>query len=64
METIKAINASGVAIMWIEHVVHALMKTVSRLIVINFGKLIVEGEPAAVMANPQVREVYMGISAE
>jgi branched-chain amino acid transport system ATP-binding protein len=62
--TIRAINASGVAIMWIEHVVHALMKTVSRLMVINFGKLLTEGEPAAVMADRRVREVYMGIPAE
>jgi branched-chain amino acid transport system ATP-binding protein len=64
VDTIKAINASGVAVMWIEHVVHALLKTVSRLIVINFGKLLTEGEPEAVMADPRVREVYMGISAE
>ena len=64
VDTIKAINESGVAIMWIEHVVHALLKVVSRLIVINFGKLLVEGEPSAVMNDAQVREVYMGIAAE
>jgi branched-chain amino acid transport system ATP-binding protein len=64
IDTIRAINASGVAIVWIEHVVHALMKTVSRLIVINFGKLLTEGDPGAVMADRRVREVYMGIPAE
>jgi branched-chain amino acid transport system ATP-binding protein len=63
VETIRTINAQGVSIIWIEHVVHALLKTVSRLMVINFGKLLTEGEPAAVMADPQVREVYMGIPA-
>lgn len=63
IETIRAINASGVAVVWIEHVVHALLKTVSRLLVINFGRLLTEGEPAAVMADPRVREVYMGIPA-
>ncbi len=64
VETIQAINASGVSIIWIEHVVHALLKTVSRLVVINFGKLLTEGEPEEVMADPRVREVYMGIPAQ
>ena len=64
VETIRAINAGGVSIIWIEHVVHALMKTVSRLIVINFGKLLADGAPEAVMSDPRVREVYMGIPAQ
>jgi branched-chain amino acid transport system ATP-binding protein len=63
VETIRAINAEGVAVVWIEHVVHALLKTVRRLMVINFGRLLTEGEPKAVMTDPRVREVYMGIPA-
>jgi branched-chain amino acid transport system ATP-binding protein len=48
---------------WIEHIVHALLAVVSRLAVLNFGRKIVEGEPRAVMASDQVREIYMGIAA-
>jgi branched-chain amino acid transport system ATP-binding protein len=63
IETIKAIRRNGVAIVWIEHIVHALLSVVDRLIVINFGGKLAEGEPHAVMADPRVREIYMGIPA-
>jgi branched-chain amino acid transport system ATP-binding protein len=59
--TIRTIRAGGIAIVWIEHIVHALVSVVDRLIVMNFGRLLAEGEPRAVMADPRVREVYMGI---
>jgi branched-chain amino acid transport system ATP-binding protein len=59
--TIRAIRAGGIAIVWIEHIVHALVSVVDRLIVINFGRMLAEGEPRTVMADPRVREVYMGI---
>jgi len=64
VDMIKEVNATGVAIIWIEHIVHALLAAVSRLIVINFGKLIAEGRPTEVMANRAVQEIYMGIEAE
>ena len=63
IETIRTIHASGVSIIWSEHVVHALLAVVSRLVVIDFGRRIAEGEPAAVMANPAVQEIYLGIEA-
>ncbi|OOG56180.1 ABC transporter ATP-binding protein [Polaromonas sp. C04] len=59
--TIKAIHASGTAIIWIEHVLHALNSVVERLMVLNFGKVLMIGEPGAVMASPEVREIYLGI---
>ncbi|HET7597021.1 MAG TPA: ATP-binding cassette domain-containing protein [Burkholderiales bacterium] len=62
--TIKAIHARGTTIVWIEHIVHALVSVASRLVVMNFGQLIAEGDPHAVMADPRVKEVYMGIPAE
>ncbi|HUL66749.1 MAG TPA: ABC transporter ATP-binding protein [Burkholderiaceae bacterium] len=64
IETIQAIRAEGVSIIWIEHVVHALLKVVDRLLVINFGRLLKEGAPAEVMASREVREVYMGIEVD
>jgi branched-chain amino acid transport system ATP-binding protein len=63
IQTIKAIRGGGVAIVWIEHIVHALLSVVDRLIVINFGEKLAEGEPRDVMADPRVRELYMGIPA-
>jgi branched-chain amino acid transport system ATP-binding protein len=60
---IQDIKQSGVTIVWIEHIVHALLAVVSRLVVLNFGRKVVEGEPRAVMASDQVREIYMGIAA-
>ncbi len=64
VETIRAIRAAGTAIVWIEHIVHALLSVVDRLVVINFGRKLAEGEPQAVMAEPRVREVYMGIPTQ
>jgi branched-chain amino acid transport system ATP-binding protein len=63
VELITAIKSSGVTIVWIEHIVHALVAVVSRLMVLNFGRKIVDGEPRAVMASNEVREIYMGIAA-
>jgi len=53
-----------VAIVWIEHIVHALRSAVDRLVAINFGRTLVEGGPDDVMANPEVRRVYLGIDVE
>jgi branched-chain amino acid transport system ATP-binding protein len=64
IETIRAVHGSGVSIIWIEHIVHALIAVVSRLTVINFGHKLAEGEPDQVMNNPAVQEVYMGLEAE
>ena len=64
VETINEIRSEGVSIIWIEHIVHALLAVVDRLIAINFGQLLTEGDPAEVMASPEVQEVYMGMSVE
>lgn len=64
IETIRSIHQSGVSIIWIEHVVHALLAVVDRLIVINFGAKIAEGEPQAIMQSPEVQEIYLGIAAD
>jgi branched-chain amino acid transport system ATP-binding protein len=58
---VNGIRSEGVSIIWIEHVVHALMQVATRLLVINFGEKLAEGDPQAVMASPDVQRVYMGI---
>jgi branched-chain amino acid transport system ATP-binding protein len=61
IETIRAVHRRGVAIVWIEHVLHALTSVVSRLVVLDFGKVIGIGRPDEIMADPKVREIYLGI---
>jgi branched-chain amino acid transport system ATP-binding protein len=61
---IKDVRASGVSIVWIEHVVHALLATIDRLLVLHGGKFIASGDPHTVIKSPQVAEIYMGIEAD
>lgn len=63
VDELKRIKAAGVTMIWIEHVVHALLSVADRLFVINFGQRLAEGEPQAVMNDPEVRRVYMGMEA-
>ena len=61
--TIKSIRADGTTIVWIEHIVHALLAVVDRLVVLNFGRKIAEGHPQTVMSSAEVRQIYTGIAA-
>jgi branched-chain amino acid transport system ATP-binding protein len=61
LETIDGIHRSGVTIAWIEHVVHALRRLVSRLAVLSGGNFIAIGAPPEVLADRRVREAYLGI---
>ena len=61
IETIKDIHSRGTTIVWIEHIVHALISVAGRLIVMDYGQILAEGEPRAVMGDSRVREVYMGM---
>ncbi|GAA6142719.1 ABC transporter ATP-binding protein [Hydrogenophaga sp. 5NK40-0174] len=63
VDELKRIKAEGVTMVWIEHVVHALLSIADRLFVINFGSKLAEGEPQAVMNDEDVRRVYMGMEA-
>jgi branched-chain amino acid transport system ATP-binding protein len=63
VDELKRIKQQGVTMIWIEHVVHALLSVADRLFVINFGRRLAEGEPRAVMADAEVQRVYMGMEA-
>jgi len=60
---VRQVRGQGVAIVWIEHIVHALRSAVDRLVAISFGRSLMDGPPAAVMASPEVQRVYLGIDA-
>jgi len=64
IEVLAGIRSQGIAIVWIEHIVHALTSFVERLMVINFGVKIADGKPHDVMALPAVHEIYMGLDAD
>lgn len=60
LDIISAVHATGVTVVWIEHVVHALLRVATRLAVIAEGGLIAQGDPKDVMANNKVQEIYLG----
>jgi branched-chain amino acid transport system ATP-binding protein len=62
--TIKTIRASGVSLIWIEHIVHALLSVVDRILAMDYGRKLIEGDPREVMASKEVRDVYLGTDPE
>ena len=61
---IAEIRKSGVSIIWIEHVVHALLASVDRLLVLYNGAFIAAGDPHTVIRSPAVAEIYMGMETD
>jgi branched-chain amino acid transport system ATP-binding protein len=60
LASIRDVHKAGVTIVWIEHVVHALLSVAQRLVVVNFGKVIADGTPHDVMTSREVKSVYLG----
>jgi branched-chain amino acid transport system ATP-binding protein len=61
--TIRQLRARGIAIVWIEHMVHVLVQVVTRLVCMDAGRVIAEGDPAAVMKDAAVIDAYLGQGA-
>jgi branched-chain amino acid transport system ATP-binding protein len=61
LDTIAELHRGGITILWIEHVIHALRRLVSRLAVLAGGNFIALGAPQDVLADRRVREAYLGV---
>ena len=60
---IGALRADGMTIVWIEHVLHALLRVIDRLVCMDAGAVLAEGAPGDVMADPRVMRAYLGGAA-
>ena len=58
--TIRQAHTGGVAIVWIEHIVHVLVQVVQRLVCMDAGRVIADGDPETVMSDAAVIDAYLG----
>jgi branched-chain amino acid transport system ATP-binding protein len=60
VELVGGLRDRGIAVLWIEHIVHVLMQVVGRLVCMDAGRIIAEGEPSSVVAQAAVIDAYLG----
>jgi len=60
LEILFKLNATGITIIMIEHIMQAVMKFSQRVICLDAGRIICEGAPGAIVANPEVQRAYLG----
>ena len=60
LDILFKLNATGITIIMIEHIMQAVMKFSQRIVCLDAGRIICEGSPAAIVANPEVQKAYLG----
>ena len=60
VETVASLRDRGIAVLWIEHIVHVLLQVVARLVCMDGGRVIAEGAPGEVVAQAAVIDAYLG----
>jgi branched-chain amino acid transport system ATP-binding protein len=60
LEILFKLNAAGITVIMIEHIMQAVMKFSQRVVCLDAGRIICEGAPAAIVANPEVQRAYLG----
>jgi branched-chain amino acid transport system ATP-binding protein len=60
VETIRVLHGRGIAIVWIEHIVHVLLQVANRLVCMDAGRIIASGDPHEVLADASVVDAYLG----
>jgi len=58
--TIQTVRQHDVSIVWIEHIVHVLLRVIDRLVAMDAGKVIADGDPREVLQNATVVDAYLG----
>ncbi len=64
VDLIRSLQAGGLTVVWIEHILHALLRVVTRLVCMAEGRVLAQGDPRDVMAHPDVQRAYLGSSPE
>ena len=60
LEILFKLNATGITIIMIEHIMQAVMKFSQRVVCLDAGRIICEGTPQAIVANADVQRAYLG----
>jgi branched-chain amino acid transport system ATP-binding protein len=63
VDTVNELRGRGISIVWIEHIVHVLVRVVERLVCMDAGRVIADGAPEDVMRNAAVIDAYLGSAA-
>jgi branched-chain amino acid transport system ATP-binding protein len=63
LDTLRSIRQNGVTIIWIEHIVHALVSSVDRIMAMNFGAKIAVGKPEEIVNSPEFQQIYFGLES-
>jgi branched-chain amino acid transport system ATP-binding protein len=60
LATIRQVHAGGVTVVWVEHVIQTLRRLVTKLVVLHGGGILASGPPEVVIADPRVKDAYLG----